>query len=428
MKRKVAYAVIAVLIALWAGAYVLLAQTPTAAELRSQLTERYEIVALQQGVALVPRSADARVRIIQIVNGAVTVDGETLTAAQLRDRLGADAGAVIQLTYLDRDALQALPAPGSSPAAPAAVPAPPPDTSRTVRRGGDIVRIGGPVTVARDERIEGDVVAIFGPVNIDGEVTGDVVAVMGPLTLGPNAVVHGDVQAVGGPLNRAPEARVSGDTNEVAIGGSNIPRRWSMSNFFGSLGDRVGSFAVTTARMLLFILLGLIAVALLRRPVEQIGAKAASDPIRSTLVGLLAEILFVPVLLVTIFALIVSIVGIPLLVLVPFAVVLLGLVMLVGFTGAAYQAGSIALHRFGRDDQNPYLAVAVGTVVIAAVTLFAKLVSMVGGFFVGIPFTFVGYVIEYLAWTMGFGAAILAWFNLRNRSASPLSTAMPGEA
>jgi hypothetical protein len=428
MKRQVVYAAIAVLTALWAGAYVLLAQTPTAAELRNQLTERYEIVALQQGVALVPRLADARVRIIQIVDGAVTVDGETLTAAQLRDRLGADANLVIQLTYLDRAALQGLPGPGSSPAAPATVSAAPPNPSRTVRRGGDIVRIGGPVTVGQDERVEGDVVAIFGPVNVDGEVTGDVVAVMGPLTLGPHAIVHGDVQAVGGPLNRAPEAQVSGDTNEVAIG-SNGARRWSMSNFFGSFGDRIGSFAVTTARLLLFILLGLIAVALLRHPVERIAAKAASDPIRSTLVGLLAEILFVPVLLVTIFALVVSIVGIPLLVLVPFAVVLLGLVMLVGFTGAAYQAGSIALHRFGRDDQNPYLAVAVGTVVIAAVTLFAKLVSMVGGFFVGIPFTFVGYVIEYLAWTMGFGAAILAWFNLRNKSTSPpISAAMPDGA
>ena len=428
MKRQVAYAAIAVLVGLWAGAYVLLAQTPTAAELRSQLTERYEIVALQQGVALVPRSADARVRIIQIVNGAVTVDGETLTAAQLRDRLGADAGAVIQLTYLDRDALQGLPGPGSSTATPPTVAVAPPDASRSVRRSGDIVRIGGPVSVGQDERVDGDVVAIFGPVNIDGEVTGDVVAVLGPLRLGPHAVVRGDVVSVGGPLNRAAEAQVLGETNEAAIG-PNIARRWSMSNFFGSFADRVGSFAVTTARMLLFILLGLIAVALLRQPVERIAAKAASDPIRSTLVGLLAEILFVPVLLVTIFALVVSIVGIPLLVLVPFAVVLLGVVMLVGFTGAAYQAGSMVLHRFGRDDQNPYLAVAAGTVVIAAVTLFAKLVSMVGGFFVGIPFTFVGYVIEYLAWTMGFGAAILAWFNLRNKSVSPpISTAMPGEA
>ncbi len=174
----------------------------------------------------------------------------------------------------------------------------------------------------------------------------------------------------------------------------------------------------------------MIAIAVLRHPVEQIAAKAAADPIRSTLVGLLAEILFVPVLLVTIFALVVSIVGIPLLVLVPFAVVLIGLVMLVGFTGAAYQAGSIMLHRFGRDGQNPYLAVAAGVVVIAAVTLVAKLVSMAGGFFVGMPFTFVGYVIEYLAWTMGFGAAILAWFNLRRKSppSPPISAAMPDGA
>ena len=123
------------------------------------------------------------------------------------------------------------------------------------------------------------------------------------------------------------------------------------------------------------------------------------------------------------------IVGIPLLVLVPFAVVLLGLVMLVGFTGAAYQAGSIVLHRFGRDGQNPYLAVAAGIVVIAAVTLVAKLVSMAGGFLVGMPFTFVGYLVEYLAWTVGFGAAILAWFNLRRRPAShPIAPAIPGEA
>lgn len=434
MKRQVAYVAIALLIALWAGAsYVLLAQTPTAAELRNQLAGRYEIVALQQGVALVPRQPNARARMIQIVDGAVSVDGETLTAAQLRDRLGADANAVIQLTYLDRNALRDVAGAGSAPAAgaaPAAIPVapPPPDTTRSVRRGGDIVRIGGPVNVGRDERVEGDVVAIFGPVDIDGEVTGDVVAVLGPLKLGPHAIVHGDVQAIGGPLNRAAEAQVSGDTNEVAIG-SNGARRFSMGNVFDSFRSRVGSFATTVARLLLFILLGLIAIAVLRHPVEQIAAKAAADPIRSTLVGLLAEILFVPVLLVTIFALVVSIVGIPLLVLVPFAVVLIGLVMLVGFTGAAYQAGSIMLHRFGRDGQNPYLAVAAGVVVIAAVTLVAKLVSMAGGFFVGMPFTFVGYVIEYLAWTMGFGAAILAWFNLRNKSASPpISAAMPDGA
>ena len=47
-----------------------------------------------------------------------------------------------------------------------------------MERKGDIVRIGGgSVTVNENERVEGDVVAIGGPVTIDGEVTGDVVAV-----------------------------------------------------------------------------------------------------------------------------------------------------------------------------------------------------------------------------------------------------------
>lgn len=428
MRRQIVYAAIAVLIALWAGAsYVLHAQTPTAAELRSQLADRYEIVALQQGVALVPRRPDSRVRMIQVVDGAVTVDGETLTAAQLRDRLGADANAVIQLTYLDRDAQRQLAGPQSSTVPPAVASTAPPDASRSVRREGDIVRIGGPVNVGSDERVQGDVVAIGGPVNVDGEVTGDVVAVMGPLTLGPHAVVRGDVTAVGGPMNRAPEAQVLGKTNEVSLGPV-AARRFGMSNVFGSFWGRVGSFATTLARLLLVILLGLIATAVLRHPVEQIAARAAADPIRSTLVGLLAEILFVPVLLVTIFALVVSIIGIPLLILVPFAIVLIGLVMVVGFTGAAYQVGGVVLHRFGRDDRNPYLAVAAGAVVIVAVTLAAKLVSMAGGFLVGMPFMFVGYVIEYLAWTMGFGAAILAWFNLRRHSASPASPASPASS
>jgi hypothetical protein len=431
MRRQILFAAAALLIALFAGAsYVLHAQAPTVAELRGELVNRYEIVALQQGIALVPKQPTARVRMIQVVDGAVTVDGETLTAAQLRDRLGADATAVIQLTYLDREPLRQLAGEATSPLTPppAAV-APPPAISRSVGRQGDIVRIGGgSINVGSNERVQGDVVAIFGPVNVDGEVTGDVVSVMGPLTVGPHAIVRGDVTAVGGTFNRAPESQVFGDVNEVSLG-SGIPRRPGVRDLVGSLGSGIGGFASTIARLLLMILLALLAVAVLRRPVEQIAARAATDPIRSTLVGLLAEILFVPVLLVTCFALVVSIIGIPLLVLVPFAIVLIGLVMLVGFTGAAYQVGGIVLHRFGRNDHNPYLSVAAGAVVIAAVTLVAKLVSIPAGFIVGMPFTFVGYVIEYLAWTMGFGAAILAWFNLRKRPASPpIAPPIPGEA
>jgi hypothetical protein len=179
----------------------------------------------------------------------------------------------------------------------------------------------------------------------------------------------------------------------------------------------------------MFMLFVLIVTAIGQRPVQQIVARIAAEPLRAGLVGLLAEILFVPVLVVTIVALAISIIGIPLLLLVPFAIILLGVVMLVGFTSAATIAGEWTLNRFGRTERNPYLVVAVGLVVIAGVTLIGRLFALaVGGF--GAPLYAVGYLIEYLAWTVGFGAAILAWLHMRRSPAAPVMSAPPvtGEA
>jgi hypothetical protein len=434
MRKQIICALAVLSVALMARtAYIVHAQTATAAELRTQLANRYDIVPLQQGIALVPRAADARVRMVQIINGAVTVDGDTLTAAQLRDRLGADAATIVQLTYLSAAEQRQLASPGDAAAPPApAAPAPEPPTASRSQREGDIVRIGGgPVTVTENQRVQGDVVSILGPVNIDGEVTGDVVAVVGGLTLGPHAVVRGDVTAVGGAFKRDPQAQVFGRVNEVGIGanGQTVPPRFNPRNILlGSFASRVGTLATTIARVLMFMLFLLIVTAVGQRPVQQIAARITAEPLRAGLVGLLAEILFVPVLILTIIALLISIIGIPLLILVPFGIILVGVVMLVGFTGAAHIAGGWALDRFGRTERNPYLVVATGLIVIAGLTLIGRLFALaVGGF--GAPLYVVGYLIEYLAWTVGFGAAILAWINQRRRPASPpMATAAPSEA
>ena len=450
MRRQIWMALAVLTVALMARtAYIVHAQTATAAELRAQLSSRYDIVALQQGIALVPKTTNPRVRMVQVVNGAVTVDGDTLTAAQLRDRLGADAGPVVQLTYLSAAEQRQLASPETPttavPAAadtgtptqpatpnPTPAPAPSPETpTRPVARNGDIVRIGGgDVTVSQNERVEGDVVAIGGRVNVDGEVTGDVVAVMGGLTLGPHAVVRGEVTAVGGPFNRDPQAQVYGKVNEVGIGsnGQTIPPyNINMRNIlFGTLASRFERVVTTIVRVLMFILFALIVMAVGQRPVRQIAARIGAEPVRSGLVGLLAEILFVPVLVVTILALVISIIGIPLLVLVPFGIILIGIVMLVGFTGAAYMVGAWTLDKFGRMERNPYLTVAIGIVGIAGLTLVGRLFALaVGG--VGAPFYIAGYVLEYLAWTVGFGAAIQTWLQMRRRPAAPVMTTPPPE-
>jgi hypothetical protein len=417
-------------------AYIVHAQTATAAEVRTALTKNYDIVALQQGVALVPKAANSRIRMIQVVNGAVTVDGDTVTAAQLRDRLGADAAMIVQLTYLSAAEQRELAAPGSPgpppsagatpDAAPTPAPAPAAGTpSRSVTRDGDVVRIGGgAVNVEENERVDGDVVAIGGPVTVNGEVTGDVVAVGGGLTLGPHAVVRGEVTAVGGPLKRDPQAQVFGKVNEVGIGvnGPTISPQFNVRNMlFGSLASRVGRLTATLARVLMFILFALIVTAVGQRQVQQIGARIVAEPLRAGLVGLLAEILFVPVLVVTIVALVISILGIPLLILVPFGIVLVGVVMLVGYTAAAHIAGGWTLERFGRTERNPYLVVATGIVVIAGLTLIGRLLALgLGGF--GAPLYFTGYLIEYLAWTVGFGAAIQTWIQMRRSPAVPTAS------
>ena len=48
------------------------------ADLGAKLREGYDVVALQRGVALVPRQAAGGVRLIQVEGGVVTVDGQSM--------------------------------------------------------------------------------------------------------------------------------------------------------------------------------------------------------------------------------------------------------------------------------------------------------------------------------------------------------------
>jgi hypothetical protein len=119
--------------------------------------------------------------------------------------------------------------------------------------------------------------------------------------------------------------------------------------------------------------------------------------------------LFFPVLLITVVILAVSIIGIPLLVLVPFAILAIIVVALVGYTGVAYYVGGLLAGRIGWSDRGAYAAVLLGVLAIALITIVARAAAVVGAGMFAFPVAFVGYLVEYLAWTLGFGAAILAW-------------------
>ena len=411
-------------------------------QLRDRIESRYDVLVTDDTVALRPKAADRSVRWIEVTGASVTIDGNPVTGAELRNRIGEDADLIIPLTYMEHDVRRRLFArPGALPPAPVEAPSPPrppappaapgsgsDDGPDRPRRSGERVRIAGSVTVEEDELILGDVVAVGGGATVLGEVRGSVVAVGGSVELGPRAVVRSDVTVVGGTLRRSPTARIGGEIHEVGFGwfsGDIWRGRGPVPDFWRN-GFRSG-FALfsTLTRFAILCLLAALVVLLGREQVEAISARAAAEPVKAGAIGLLSQLLFLPLLVVTIVVLIITIIGIPLLFLIPFVILGLGIVALVGFTAVAYRLGGLLSNRLGWTGLNPYTTTLAGVALVLSPILLARLVSLAGSPVA--PMTFglglVGAIAEYLVWTIGFGAVALARFS---RPAGVALVAQPG--
>lgn len=415
-------------------ATVIAAAQDTAA-LRREIERRFDVLPLQDGIALRPKSSARRVRSIEITERAIAIDGMTVTGAELRERLGDDADPIIRLSYLDPAAQKALFAPARAAEPPSRTieppatavppaerpepPAPPPPSRN--RRSSERVRFGGSITVDPDEIVTGDVAVIGGSGHIMGEVTGNVVVIGGVLELGPQAVVGGDVTVVGGRLRRNPSARVDGKVSEVGAGNLELERlpwrqwrRWPLG--FGWWNSVWGAFfALMSTVIRLAVLCLLVCLVLLfgREYVERVSARAAAEPVKAGIVGVLAQLLFLPLLIVTIVVLVVTIIGIPLLALIPFAVLAFFLCFLVGFAAVSYEVGRFVTARFGWPSDNVYRTAIVGILAVISPVLLARLVGLAGGilFPITIILLMLGFLVEYFAWTVGLGAVALQRFH-----------------
>jgi hypothetical protein len=419
-------------------------------EVRSSVEERFEIVPIANGVVLTPRFKTS-IKSIEVSESAIAIDGAPVTGSEVSDRLGRDADLVLRVSYLEpaarrqlaigpstRDARSgqgttASPAP-VDPTAPAIDPRSSntdPEVPRIprTRRREDIVRIGGNVTVDSDEIVRGDVVVIGGSANINGEVDGEVVVVGGSARFGPQADIRRDITIVGGGLSRDERAIIRGGINEIGFGDIAWRGRgewgrsadWDWMNGFYPVARLSG----TLVRVTLLILLTTLVLFVAKTPVQQIADRVAADPVKSWFVGFLAEMLFIPVLIMTAVVLAISIIGIPLLVLLPVAIVALLVVMLVGFTAVAYHIGRLLQDKVDVLRTRPYAATFTGILLIVSPVLLARLVGLTGDLgFVVWPIAAVGFLLEYSVWTAGLGAAALVRFN-RPPQGAALTTTTP---
>lgn len=440
-------------------------------ELRTVLTKRYEALPISSGVMLKPRKERLGVRTIEVTRETIAVNGERVTPGVLRAWLGEDAEAILQLQALDeaeRRELLGVETSGAprEEAAPEAgleedpegreVEATPeepeetlePDEAETeipaepeisveeesgVRNTGSRVNFGGGVTVRKDElaeevvalggpvRVEGrvdrDVVSVGSSVRVNGKVGGEVVSVGGGVFLGSQAEVDGNVTSVGGRVHRDPGARIGGDISEVAFLPALLGRDWSDRGFdwdwgpwgiYGSSMELVGTL-IGIAVLLLFAWLTILVA---REPLARVDRQLVAQPWKAGAAGLLAQLLFVPLVVIITVLLAITIVGCALFLLYPFAAIALALFGLLGYTAVAHRLGLWITHRFGRAQPNPYMAVLIGVAVIEIWALFGNLLGIGGGplRLFSLMFLLFGWAVGYVAWTVGFGAVLLARF------------------
>jgi hypothetical protein len=281
------------------------------------------------------------------------------------------------------------------------------------------VRFGGNATVRPDEVVFGDVVVIGGRSDIDGEVRGNVVTIGGAMRLGPRADVRGDAVAIWSRIDRAEGAQVGGEYVDIGAGnwvGPMGPWHGGFPGPFPQFPNFVGLVG-TLLRLGLLMMLGWLFVAVGRGPVQRIADRAAAEPVKAGLVGVLVEVLFLPILVLVIVLLAISIIGIPLLALVPLAILGLVLVLVAGFTAMALRTGQW-IGGLGSNRPEAYTAVAIGTIVLLSFAVMAKLAFLAGGIVagLGIALAVVGFCVEYLVWTVGLGAAVLVRLAPRSQS------------
>jgi hypothetical protein len=191
--------------------------------------------------------------------------------------------------------------------------------------------------------------------------------------------------------------------------------------------NRALALMSTLGRVAILCVLSVLVVLLGREYVDRASIRAASEPLKAGAIGFLAQLLFLPVLIMTIIVLVVTIVGIPLLLLIPFALLGLAIVALLGFTAIAYRVGQVVSTRMGWSTSGPYAATIVGVLVVVSPLLLARLLSLIGGPIVPMAFGLgvIAFLVEYVVWTIGFGAVALARFDRPRPPTMPIPTPPP---
>lgn len=292
---------------------------------------------------------------------------------------------------------------------------------------GTRVRVGGDVFVGEDERL-GKVVAIFGKADVRGIINGDLVTVGGDVHLGPNAIVRGDIVAIAGAVHADNGAWIGGKISEMDLSTSDfkiwLPDEGEVTVNFQPDWPKISRVVFISGMMRNLFWFVVCAVLLFIVPgaVTRVRQQAGESPITAFAVGFVAEILFLPAMLLLAVVLSISIIGVPLIALLPVVAMIFLFAMAVGFTAVVSSFGQQIVGR-----ATPMFALVLGLALVWSLGMSGRYMWVVshGRFGWWLILLAAGFVVEFIVCTLGLGAALMAWSARRNSRAPAAAPAVP---
>lgn len=285
---------------------------------------------------------------------------------------------------------------------------------------GDVVCIFCDIDVAGE--VTGSAVSVFGNVSVEGRVGNEAVAPFGRVQVGPEGHIRSDVFA--SKIVREPGGRIDGGRQEVFFnflgGDDGLGEAWTRSTFT----------IIVVLKILFWLFLVLLAHALAAKNIVKVKDRIQRSYFKSFLMGVLGQILLIPVFLL----LLVTIIGIPV------ALFVLPLMLFGGMVLAQAAVGQLVGDKIAENTSLPLKTPLARTITgVAALQIFAYLTIVFiwpaghgssGGAFrlVTLVMFVLSAIMGYVVMTLGTGSVILTRFGTRPKevpAASEIPTIPP---
>jgi hypothetical protein len=266
---------------------------------------------------------------------------------------------------------------------------------------GDVAVLGGNLELTG--LIDGDAAVFGGNIKNRGTIDGELHVIGGTVYLDSGSVVSGDISMVGGTVERHDSAVVQGKIESVEFDALEkvLPRISRVFRFPRMLpGTAVFPRAVFLGMLVVLYLFNILVALIFPKAVDKIKEKIEQSVWASVGLGLALQVLLVPLIIL----LAVSIIGIPLIILLPLAVFL---ATLFGISALAMTVGERVCKGFNWNIQSQFGRLSLGWLAIMLIPIVVILI--------GQPVFVIGFIIVYVAMTIGLGGVIYALIRRTHR-------------